>query len=167
LIQTDQLPVETPKSSPIRRRLRVAIVAVITVALVIPFVWHRPSQLTETERRIVGEWTVVNSKDRRMTQRVHFRPDRTFSYWETEVMHDDGTWKTSGKELTFVFSRDEWVPRGILDRIFDLIFLIQHPRNWGPNETRLSLDEVSPTAIHVRDSDGTKILFQRSGAVRN
>jgi hypothetical protein len=147
--------------------LRVAIVAVITVALVIPFVLHRPSQLTETERRIVGEWTFVDSKDRRMTRRVQFRPDRTFSYWETEVMHDDGTWKTSGKELTFFFSRDEGVPHGILDGIRELIDRIQHPRNWVPNETRLSLDEVSPTAIHVRDSDGTKIVFQRSGAAGN
>ena len=37
-------------------------------------------------------------------------------YWETEVMHDDGTWKTSGKELTFFSAGTRWC-RADLDSI--------------------------------------------------
>lgn len=164
MIQTEQLPVETRKSSPRRRRLRMAIVAIIAAALALALATYRLSRLNDAEKQIVGEWTYPG---RPVTQHVRFRADRTFLLWSSDGATENGTWSGSGKDLTIFFNREDSVLSRFLLSLSYLTNRAQNSRNWAPSETRLILDEISPTEMHLRTADGTKAVYQRSGSAND
>jgi hypothetical protein len=104
---------------------------------------------------------------RPIAQYVRFGADRTFFLWSSDGATDDGTWSSSGKDLTIFFNRENSVPSRYLQSLNYLIDRVQHPQNWAPSETRLILDEIFPTEMHLHTSDGTKAVYHREGGAGN
>jgi hypothetical protein len=139
-----------------------AIVAVIAAALALALVRYRLSRLSDTEKQLVGEWTYPG---RPIKQHVRFKADRTFFLWSSDGGTDDGTWEISGNDLTIFYKSNESLPARFLDRLSSLFGPVHNSRFDRPAETKLILDEISPTEIHLHTADGTKAVYQRGVAV--
>lgn len=149
------MEVEAPKK---RRRWPWMVAGLILLLAVAPAAWQRYRPLSETERRLIGDWLEVS--DGEDLHALHFRPDRVWR--QTSFMADpsrpgfrkqvremagDVTWTASGAILTlavdqplctddlegFVFSLMERILGGN-ERPSEISFS-------GPD--RLTIDEVT------------------------
>jgi hypothetical protein len=163
--------VDTHKSSPRRRWLRIGIVAVVALGLLLALVHYRLSrlnELNEVEKRILGEWTTYpDLAGRPITYHIRLNPDRSYSLWSVEGEIQRGNWNASADQLTLSISVESTLPNAYLRSIEYPLDRILRPQNFAPISSHLAVEELSESSIRLHTAEGAKVVYHRAVPAAN
>ncbi len=145
----------------------VCVVGALVAAVVSVSAWYWYSRLNPLERRILGDWSFTRTDKSR--GHLHFKSDRTFLCWTSTGAEDSGTWKISGDNLILSFRTiglGPWPPDSPSTFIRQQVDRFQRPAAWADHVATFTLEDVSPSSVHMRDKQGNaELVFRRVDSV--